>query len=151
MQTLTKKIKAYLNEDGKPCFDQFDFSASKNAGSITNYDIVKQMAANGSNAAKNAILRLEKMTSRQKSESGIYWNLKNIHSHDWVKALSDLLGGIEPRKRVDLLFTAQVKAATKSRLKTFGWLSASPYHYPQKTAKVPYCNELMTVECKILS
>lgn len=147
METLSKTIQAYrCRTTGKPTSLQFT-TVDRFIGGAGNFETVQQMARNEHPPAQRALERLLPMTSRQRSQSGIYWKLRTEHPNQWTKATEQLLG-VPPNKPITMTFSAEVPRSSKSRLEAFHAM-CYPHVNDGTTVDVPYVKELMTINVKI--
>lgn len=145
MTTLVRTHKAFINEQGELQYFQFS-KTSAQKGHPSNFETVKFMAEKGYQPAVSGLAKLEKMTSRQRSESGIYHKLQ--HTKEWVEAVSEIIGE-KPFTPVTVEFTAEVIKDTPARRRTFMsatfWMNA-----PEKQeVKALYTGENITIIKKI--
>lgn len=144
MKTLETIKTAYLGSDNKMSFFQFE----TNLGFAGNLETVEMMAKNGNDAAIKYLPILKNMSSRQRSESRIYYKLSTQFEQEWVLAKSQLLNEL-PKQKIKVKYTADISRSSKSRIKTFN-IYADIYSYPERTIKISYCKEYMTIKCEIL-
>lgn len=148
--TYATTEKMYQNEDGTLDYFQFDGPYISGGVVCNNFQVVKKMAADGFSPAISALNKLENMTSRERSESGIYWKMQQ--TGEWVAAKSALTGQI-PRKAVIVQGTSIVSRNSVSRARHFRhmMLRYSRTAAGSYTEKIPYCNEHMTITISIAS
>lgn len=114
MKNFTKKEKAFINPEGR--IEPFAFEIKMlTSGKYGNYEVVEQMAKDGDQQAVSAIEKLKDMTSRQRSESGIYYKLQQKPLFNETKGK---LYGVTPFESVIVTYSSEFKP-TKSRIKCF--------------------------------
>jgi hypothetical protein len=144
--TYTRAEKLYLNPDGT--LNYFQFGASNHAiPSVNNFHVVKKMAELGCEPAVSAVRKLEAMTSRERSESGIYWKMQNEYETYFVAAKEQLLG-IKALPKITVIFSAKVSRHSVSRERCFRSMCA--YHKNGVIKRIPYTNELMVINMTVI-
>lgn len=138
---LTATEVAYIsNVTGQLTSSEFE-TPSGHVAHCGNFKIVEQMASNGVESAISGFAKLQTMSSRERSESGIYYKLQQ--KKEWTIATEQLLG-IAPNKAVTVTYTTTITKDTISRQRAFRY-NSSIYGEAVKTAKVDYCNETITI------
>lgn len=142
MKTLSKKVNLFIDGKGKLNFFPFPMEVVT-SGKYGNYEVVEQMAIDGDREAISAIEKLKEMTSRARSESGIYYKMQQKKSFNETKAK---LYNVGVFKAVVVEFTAEISRNSKSRVDTFNENSDA---FGKSYVKIPYTNEWMIINKKI--
>jgi hypothetical protein len=148
MKTLEKIFTAFQKDNGSLSFFEFDSDNTSSTNACAgNYEIVEQMAKKNTDYLER-LDKLSNMTSRQRSESGIYYKMKLKHNDDWNQAIFELTGKL-PLKKVTVKCTASVTRISKSRLDTFR-IHSHCLNYPKFQTRIPYTKENMVLNFVII-
>lgn len=145
MATLTRTHKAYIQPNKVLTYDRFNFKSGQSL--IGNMEIVKKMSENGLYTATTAYNKLVNMTSRQRSESGIYYRLSQ--RKEWGKAVYDLTGAVENKP---VLITYSALVAKPSRARSLSFYANTHVIYLEPVIEVPvkWCKgEIMTIHKEV--
>jgi hypothetical protein len=127
--------------------DTCRFCTLSKAGSYTNFDVVNKMSENDYKPAKSALVKLKNMTSRERSESGIYWKLQKTDA--WVIA-QEQLHGTAAGTPVIVKITSTVSRDSISRQRKFEsmvfWYKDRPGSHSDR---IPYTKEIMTIHVDV--
>lgn len=142
MKTLTTTKKLFLTENGELSFFAFpsEIMYDRRFG---NYQIVEMMANNGDDDAKKAIEKLRGMSSRQCSESGIYYAMQQKKSFNQTKAN---MYGVKMYTPVTVEFSAEISRKSKSRISAFEYNADA---HGKTFFRIPYTSEMMLINKKI--
>lgn len=148
MKELIQTKKMFLNEHANT-LHLFPFEIELiTSGVASNYDVVLHMAQKGDVAAIKAIYQLSAMSSRQRSESGIYQRLQK--SSGFLESKGELLG-VRPYKAVSVTFTAQVDRVSISRKEAFVFaMWASRLANSDFEIKIKYVKKSMIVSNRVI-